>query len=231
MNKLESNLAAINQRIEAACASSGRSPRDVLLIGVSKTKPAGDVRLAYELGLRHFGENYLAEAIEKINSTRDLQQAVWHFIGRIQSNKTRQIAEHFDWVHTVDRPKIAQRLNDQCPPGKRLNVLLQVNIDADPNKGGISPEQADTLLQAVCKLPNLQPRGLMTILAAPDSAGVGYRSMAQLAADLRPTVTRLCGGAGGWDTLSMGMTADLDAAVAAGATQIRIGTALFGPRT
>ncbi len=233
-NALERNLVALNKRIEDACARANRSSAELQLIAVSKTRSINEVRHAHTLGLNHFGENYLDEAINKITATADLG-ATWHFIGRIQSNKTRLIAEHFQWVHTVDRHKIAQRLDQQCPPGKRLNVLVQINIDADPNKGGISPETAEDLLTSISTMPNLVPRGLMTILAQDQPPGNSYRAMAQLAHKLAPVIQdrlRELGSADNaqWGTLSMGMSADLEDAIAAGATQIRIGTALFGPR-
>lgn len=241
-SEIQSNLVALNRRIERACQAAGRRRDQVELIAVSKTKPVAAVRHAYASGLRHFGENYVDEAVAKIAALKNLQ-AIWHFIGRIQSNKTRLIAENFDWVHTVERIKIARRLNDQCPPGKKINVLIQVNVDADPDKAGVSMDQCEELLQQLLQLPNLLPRGLMTILARttsvntaqkPDSAmhpplaaEASYRTMAHLAENLRskmPEDYPL------WDTLSMGMTADLEQAVSAGATQLRIGTALFGAR-
>ncbi|MEM9621712.1 MAG: YggS family pyridoxal phosphate-dependent enzyme [Pseudomonadota bacterium] len=237
---IERNLVALNQRIDAACTAAGRTRDALQLIAVSKTMPIADVREAYALGLRHFGENYVDEAVAKIRAGTDLA-ATWHFIGRVQSNKTRSIATHFDWVHTIDRPRIAQRLNDQCPPGKQLNVLIQVNIDADPDKAGVMAADTEALLAKICELPNLRARGLMTILARPShsdvtattresrgsAAAMSYRSMAQLAARLK---TKIPSGSAAWDTLSMGMTADLEEAVAAGATHLRIGTALFGER-
>lgn len=231
---IESNLIALRERIHTACDLCGRPHEAVNLIAVSKTKPAEAVRRAYQLGLRHFGENYLAEALEKIVATEDLQ-AVWHFIGRIQSNKTRQLAEHFHWIHTIDREKIAQRLNDQCPPGKQLQCLLQVNIDNDPDKAGVTPDALEALLSQVCRLPNLIPRGLMTILTHPDQATAeaqtSYQAVADLAERVRPLITKLLPPERQqWDTLSMGMTGDVEQAIAAGATQVRIGTALFGAR-
>ena len=228
MQSIESNLRALNDRITRACEAVDRDPAEVTLIGVSKTKPAAAVRTAANLGVCQLGENYLDEAIVKIEATRDLD-LVWHYIGRIQSNKTRTIAELFDWVHTLDRSKIAQRLNDQCPADKKLNVLIQINIDADPAKGGVSMVEASTLLTQICHLPNLRARGLMTILAQDSNPRVSYQSMAQLfttlGAQLDAQQTL------GWDTLSMGMTGDLEAAIAAGATHVRIGRALFGERT
>jgi PLP dependent protein len=227
VQNIQSNLVALNARIDAACEAAGRTRESVTLIGVSKTKPASDVRTAAGLGLREFGENYLDEAIAKIDATQDLD-LIWHYIGRIQSNKTKDIATHFDWVHTVDRNKIAQRLNNQCPKDKILNVLLQINIDADPAKGGVPANAAADLLATIVKLPHLRPRGLMTILSQTSDPGAGYNSMAQLFADLSQSLD--ADSSRSWDTLSMGMTGDLEQAIAAGATHIRIGTALFGAR-
>lgn len=228
MQNIASNLVALERRITAACAEAGRPRRSVTLIAVSKTKPAADVRTAAALGLREFGENYLDEAVAKIAATADLD-LTWHYIGRVQSNKTRDIAGHFQWVHTVDREKIARRLSEHCHADKQLNVLVQVNIDQDPAKGGAAVEAVPALLRRVCELPRLVPRGLMTILATDSDPGASYQSMAQLFADLKPQLD--AGSRAHWDTLSMGMTGDLEQAIAHGATHIRIGTALFGART
>lgn len=228
MQNIASNLAALEQRIHAACTAVGRGRDSVTLIGVAKTKPEADVRAAAQLGLTEFGENYLDEAITKIQATADLS-LIWHYIGRIQSNKTKDIAQHFQWVHTLDREKIARRLSQQCPSDKQLNVLVQVNIDQDPNKGGAAIEEVPTLLNHLCELPRLVPRGLMTILAADSDPGASYQSMAQLFADLKPQLG--ADARGQWDSLSMGMTGDLEQAIACGATHVRIGTALFGPRS
>jgi pyridoxal phosphate enzyme (YggS family) len=227
VQRIESNLIALNRRLAAACTAAGRDTSSVTLIGVSKTKPVDAVRTAAELGVRQLGENYLDEALEKIAATTDLN-LTWHYIGRIQSNKTRQIAEHFDWVHCVDRAKIANRLNSQCPPGKTLNVLIQINIDDDPAKAGVAPSDAAQLLLPMLSLPNLAVRGLMTMLAKDLDARASYQSMAQLFESLGHQLNQEQLGA--WDTLSMGMTADLEHAIAAGATHVRIGTALFGER-
>ncbi|XOV83741.1 MAG: YggS family pyridoxal phosphate-dependent enzyme [bacterium] len=227
MQSIKTNLDALQARINQACAAADRDPQEITLIGVSKTQPSGLVRQAAALGLRHFGENYLDEAESKIADCADLK-LIWHFIGRIQSNKTRTIAAQFDWVHTLDRSKIARRLNDQSPPGKQLNVLLQINIDNDPAKAGVSAEQAGQLLAEVCTLPALRPRGLMTILSQQADPVASYHSMAQLSAELAAQVPGEQ--QHDWGTLSMGMSADLEAAIYAGATHIRIGTALFGAR-
>ncbi len=222
---LESRFVALNAAIDSAAAAAGRDPGTITLIGASKTQPAETLRAAHGLGLRDFGENYLDEALAKRSALADLD-ATWHYIGRIQSNKTRRIAEHFDWVHTVDREKIARRLSEQCPADKKLNVLLQVNVDRDPAKAGVLPEAAEALALAVHELQNLRLRGLMTILSRAQDPAVGYRSMAQLSRTIGASLPDTAF----WGVLSMGMSGDLPAAIHAGATHVRVGTALFGPR-
>jgi pyridoxal phosphate enzyme (YggS family) len=223
VQSIHDNLIELRKGIADACAACGRKPEEITLVGVAKTKPAELVREAHEAGVRDIGENYLQEADAKIATLRNLP-ITWHYIGAIQSNKTRQIAELFDWVHTVDRRKIAERLSRQCPPGKTLNVLLQVNVDADPAKAGVLAADARGLLEEIAGLPNLAVRGLMTILSTRSDPGASYQSMAQLFADLRSVAV------GPWDALSMGMSGDMHAAITAGATHVRIGTALFGAR-
>jgi pyridoxal phosphate enzyme (YggS family) len=192
---------------------------------VSKAQPPANVRLLAELGQRHFGENYLQEALPKIAALQDLALS-WHFIGHIQSNKTAEIARQFDWVHTVERVKIAQRLSDQRPQElPALNVCIQVNISAEATKSGAAPEALERLLAAVAELPRLKLRGLMAMpMPETDFARqmLPFRRVAELLARYRERY--------GLDTLSMGTTADMEAAIAAGATIVRIGTALFGPR-
>ena len=227
MQSIKTNLEALQARIINACSAADRDPAQITLIAVSKTKPSSQVREAAGLGLVHFGENYLDEAVTKICDCADLN-LIWHFIGRIQSNKTRTIAEQFDWVHTLDRSKIARRLNEQCPAGKQLNVLLQINIDNDPAKAGVNADEAAQLLDEVIRLPALRARGLMTILSQQADPVASYQSMAQLSARLAHQLSD--NQQQDWGTLSMGMSADLDAAIFAGATHIRIGTALFGAR-
>ena len=227
MTTLNNRLERLNERILTACASSNRARHEVQLIGVSKYQTGQSITEAHRLGLNNFGENYLQEAAEKIQYL-DKKPLTWHFIGSIQSNKTKVIAESFQWVHTVDRLKIAQRLSSQCPKGKALNILLQVNIDNDPNKGGVGPEECVDLVKQMSNLPNLNLRGLMAILSQDTDPRVGYLTVAQLHAGLRDTLDSEFAGA--WDTLSMGMTGDLEHAIAAGATMVRVGTALFGPR-
>lgn len=223
MSTLADNISAINARIHAAAMASGRDPAAVQLLAVSKTKPAVAIREAYAAGLADFGENYLQEALTKQQELSDLP-LIWHFIGPIQSNKTKAIAEHFDWVHSVDRLKIAQRLSEQRPAGRpALNVCLQVNVSGEASKSGCAPADLPALAAAVSALPGLRLRGLMAI---PEPTEVraeqeaAFATLAQLQAQLGL----------GLDTLSMGMSHDLEAAIAQGATWVRIGTALFGAR-
>jgi pyridoxal phosphate enzyme (YggS family) len=203
--------------------AAGRDRQTVTLIAASKTQTPDALRAANAAGIDQFGENYLQEALEKVSECKEMQ-ATWHFIGALQGNKTRQVAENFDWVHTVDRAKIARRLNDQCSPDKCLNICLQVNIDEDPNKAGVVPAQAATLLESTQGLDRLQVRGLMTILHPQSDPAEGYSRLRQLFEELRPLTQ------GQWDSLSMGMSGDCEAAIAAGATHVRVGTAIFGPR-
>ena len=201
----------------------GREPATVGLLAVSKTQPAAAIRDAFAAGLRDFGENYLQEALEKQAALTDLP-LIWHFIGPIQSNKTRPIAEHFDWVHSVDRLKIAQRLSDQRPAHlPALNICLQVNVSGEDSKSGCSPEELTALARAVVALPNLRLRGLMAIPEPTDDVAAQHAAFARLR-QLRDELAL------NLDTLSMGMSHDLEAAIAEGATWVRIGTALFGAR-
>ena len=222
-NGTSSNLGRVQTRIEGLARDCGRPPGSVTLIAVSKTKPASAVAEAHAAGQIDFGENYVQEAVAKIEALGDLPLR-WHFIGRIQSNKTALIARHFDWVHTLDRLKIARRLADQRPAGAALNVLVQVNIDQDPAKGGAMPHQAGDLIDAVRGLAGLRLRGLMAILERDGDAHSSFRRVRALFDGLADR------GGPHWDTLSMGMSGDLEAAIAAGATQVRVGTAIFGPR-
>jgi pyridoxal phosphate enzyme (YggS family) len=223
---LEQRFAAVTARIRAAELECGRAPGSVALLAVSKTQPAAAVRRLADLGQRRFGESYLQEALEKIADLESLDLE-WHFIGRIQSNKTREIATHFAWVHGVDRLKLAQRLNDQRPPSlPRLQVCLQVNIDAEPSKAGVTPAELPALADAVAGLPRLQLRGLMAIPASRTGSADQRRPFAAL----REALAALNGAGHHLDTLSMGMSRDMEAAIAEGATLVRIGTDLFGPR-
>lgn len=228
MTLIAENLQTVQHRIQRACEAAGRAPASVRLLAVSKTFPADDVRQAHAAGQTAFGENYIQEAVDKITALRDLPLE-WHCIGPIQSNKTRLVAEHFDWVHSVDRLKIAQRLSDQRPGHlPPLQLCLQVNTDGGPTKSGARPEEVLELARTVAALPRVVLRGLMTI---PDPVQ-GFE--AEVALHRRATAlfeqvrTELA--LPHFDTLSMGMTADLEAAIAAGSTMVRVGTAIFGKR-
>ncbi len=226
MSSIAKNLDATAARIRAAADAAGRSEEHVCLVAVSKTRPAVDLRQAFEAGQRHFGENYLQEALDKIDALADLP-ICWHFIGPIQSNKTRPIAEHFDWVHSVDRLKVARRLSEQRPAERpALNICLQVNISGEASKSGVLPAELPALARAVSQLPNLRLRGLMAIPAPMDSAA----EQRQVFARMRQLLDALQRELPDLDSLSMGMSDDLDAAIAEGATLVRIGTAIFGAR-
>ncbi|BBP79955.1 YggS family pyridoxal phosphate enzyme [Pseudomonas sp. Ost2] len=223
MTTIADNIASVAARISAAALACGRDAADIHLLAVSKTKPAAAVREAHAAGLRDFGENYLQEALGKQAELTDLPLC-WHFIGPIQSNKTRAIAEHFDWVHSVDRLKIAQRLSEQRPPELApLNICIQVNVSGEASKSGCAPADLPALVAAIGSLPNLVLRGLMAIpepteeRAAQDAAFATVRTLQD---SLHLPL----------DTLSMGMSHDLESAIAQGATWVRIGTALFGAR-
>lgn len=223
MSTIAENIAKVGARIREAAQASQRNFADIGLLAVSKTKPAAAVREAHAAGIRDFGENYLQEALEKQVELSDLP-LIWHFIGPIQSNKTRPIAEHFDWVHSVDRLKIAQRLSDQRPAQlPPLNICLQVNVSAEDSKSGCSPAELAQLAGAVAALPNLRLRGLMAIPEPTDDVAAQHAAFARLR-QLRDDLAL------DLDTLSMGMSHDLEAAIAEGATWVRIGTALFGAR-
>lgn len=226
MTMIETNLQTVRARLAAACQAAGRRPDEVTLLAVSKTFGADAVQAAHAAGQTAFGENYIQEAVQKITKLRHLP-LVWHCIGPIQSNKTRLVAEHFDWVHTVDRLKIAQRLSEQRPAGlPPLQVCIQVNVDAGDNKSGVSPADALALAQAVSALPNLRLRGVMSI---PEPASDFIVSQAVLAR-VKAVFDALNAAGLGLDTLSIGMSADLEAAVHAGSTMVRVGSAIFGGR-
>lgn len=224
MSTIADNLSALAARIASAAQATGRDPASIQLLAVSKTKPASAIREIYAAGVRDVGENYLQEALTKQEALRDLP-LIWHFIGPIQSNKTKAIAEHFDWVHSVDRLKIAQRLSEQRPAALApLNICLQVNVSGEDSKSGCAPADLPALAEAVAKLPNLRLRGLMAIPEPTDDRAAQEAAFASL----RTLQQRL---GLGLDTLSMGMSHDLEAAIAQGATWVRIGTALFGARS
>ncbi|MGN8259856.1 YggS family pyridoxal phosphate-dependent enzyme [Pseudomonas sp. SMSB3] len=223
MSTIADNLSALAARIERAALAAGRDPASVRLLAVSKTKPASAIREAHAAGVLDVGENYLQEALAKQLELAELP-LIWHFIGPIQSNKTKAIAEHFDWVHSVDRLKIAQRLSEQRPAHLApLNICLQVNVSGEDSKSGCAPADLASLANAVAALPNLRLRGLMAIPEPSDdraSQEAAFATLRQLQHGLDLPL----------DTLSMGMSHDLEAAIAQGATWVRIGTALFGAR-
>jgi PLP dependent protein len=230
MSSISSNLQAVKEHIATAARAVSRESQQVTLLAVSKTFGADAVIAAADAGQRAFGENYLQEALDKMAAIRAARPDLlleWHFIGPIQSNKTRPIAEHFDWVHSVDREKIAQRLSEQRPPHlPPLNICLQVNISGEASKSGVTPEELMALAPRVAALPRLKLRGLMAIpepVEDMEQQRVPFRQVRHLLDALRSQGLAL-------DTLSMGMTADLAAAVAEGATIVRIGTAIFGQR-
>lgn len=220
---IAANVSTVKRQIAQAARDSGRHPDAVQLLAVSKAQPEAAIRAAAAAGCTDFAESYLQEALAKVTALADLP-LTWHYIGAIQSNKTRAIAEHFQWVHTVSRLKVAERLSAQCPPGKVLHVTLQVNIDGDPAKAGVTPEETAELLAAVAALPGLRLRGLMTILQRDSQPLASYRRLAALFETLAVRAPA------GWNVLSMGMSGDFREAIAAGATHVRIGTALFGER-
>lgn len=227
--RIATNLQHLQDQIKFFADRYGRNADSIRLIGVSKTKPVALIQEAYSLGLHDFGENYLQEAVDKIEqSAADI---CWHFVGHIQSNKTRSIAAHFDWVHTLASAKVAKRLNDQRPSSRSpLNVCIQVNISQEASKSGIEPLAVANMVEVVLCLPNLALCGLMAIPAVSADMSTQRRAFSALR-ELLESVRNTFGDAGAvMQELSMGMTADLEAAIAEGATMVRIGTALFGAR-
>ena len=225
MSTIAERLAQVRLRISQAAAAAERDPDSIQLLAVSKTRPIADLQAALEAGQTAFGESYLQDALHKIVALGE--RVEWHFIGPIQSNKTRQIASHFAWVHSVDRLKIAQRLSEQRPTAlPPLNVCLQINTSAETTKAGVHPDEAPELAHALALLPQLRLRGLMTIPAAAADMAQQRQPFAQL----RELLEQLNTSGLELDTLSMGMSNDLEAAIAEGATIVRIGTAIFGPR-
>ena len=227
MQNIEKNLNDIHARINTAAIAANRNSSDIALLAVSKRKPVEDIRRAYACGQRDFGENYLQEAQQKMADLSDLD-IHWHFIASIQSNKTKPIAEAFQWVHCIDRLKIAKRLSEQRPPTMPpLNVCIQVNIEQEASKSGIKLDEVDLLAEQVAALPNLKLRGLMAIPTPQEN----YEAQRKPFAQLRQALEQLNHKGFNCDTLSMGMTHDIDAAIAEGATLVRIGTAIFGERS
>ena len=226
MQNIEKNLASIHQRIDQAASQYGRDSNSVSLLAVSKRKPESDIRLAWQAGQKAFGENYLQEALHKKQDLNDLD-IEWHFIGAIQSNKTRPIAEEFDWVHCIDRAKIARRLSEQRPASKPpVNICIQVNLDHEDSKAGIQLEEVYALAEQVVDLPGIRLRGLMTIPAPRNNIDEQRAVFKQL----KNALAELNHRGYDCDTLSMGMTQDMEAAIAEGSTIVRIGTAIFGER-
>jgi pyridoxal phosphate enzyme (YggS family) len=230
MTTIASRLSALRDRLSAACKAADRDPATVRLLAVSKTFGDDSVAQAIAAGQLAFGENYIAEGVEKIVALRRYPLLEWHCIGPVQSNKTRLVAEHFDWVQSVDRLKIAQRLSEQRPPHlPPLQLCLQVNVDGGANKSGVTPNELMALIQEVIKLPRLRLRGLMTI---PEPA-IDFATACAVHSEARALFDKV-NSAGllmePMDTLSMGMTADLEAAIASGSTMVRVGTAVFGGR-
>ncbi|WP_150912256.1 YggS family pyridoxal phosphate-dependent enzyme [Marinobacter halotolerans] len=230
MSSIADNVGTVTRRIQKATMDAGRKPGSVKLLAVSKTRPASDLREAHSAGQNAFGENYLQEALEKIDALADLPDLEWHFIGPIQSNKTRQIAEAFHWVHSVDRLKIARRLSEQRPDSlPPLNLCLQVNINEEDSKSGCVLAELPDLARECLALPNIRLRGLMAI-PDPDQPEADLRASFDRLADALAALRRDNPGSDDLDTLSMGMSADLELAIEAGATWVRVGTAVFGAR-
>ena len=235
MTTIDNNLQQVRGRIVQACTAAGRDPNQVALLAVSKTFGADAVTEAVAAGQRAFGENYIQEGVDKIIALRAAAPSValqWHCIGPVQSNKTRPVAEHFDWVHSVDRLKIAERLSDQRPAHlPPLQICIQVNVDGGPTKSGVAPADAPALVRAVAALPRLRVRGLMAI---PDHAP-DFEAQLALHTRTRQLFDQIFAlqapGLEEFDTLSLGMTADLEAAIAAGSTMVRVGTGVFGGRS
>ena len=238
MTNIEQNIAAVHQRIQLSCQKAGRNGDDVMLLAVSKTVSPDAIREAIAAGQRDFGENYIAEGVEKIAAlaAETAQYGLqWHCIGPVQSNKTRLVAQHFDWVHTIDRLKIAERLNEQRPAdAARLQVCIQVNIDNSPSKSGISPDEVLALAQLIAKLPRLQLRGIMAIPDIPanisDDVTINNIAAQAIFTPAKAIFDHLNALNFQLDTLSIGMSADLEPAIAAGSTMVRVGSAIFGSR-
>jgi len=246
MPSIHAKLQAVKTRIAAAAQDAGREAGSVLLLAASKSQAAPVIAAAYAAGQRDFGESYVQEALSKQEALRQSNQALnglqWHFIGPLQANKTRALAEHFDWVHSVERPRIARRLSEQRPKTlPPLQVCVEVNISGEASKSGCLPEEAGMLCAMVANLPRLQLRGLMAIPAlatrgAPTQQRESFARLAALWRQIRGDLlnaqfARSAEYAASFDTLSMGMSADLEAAIAEGATIVRVGTAIFGERT
>ena len=227
VSELELNLSKTKKAIELSCKLIAKDPSSIRLIGATKTQSTDTIRQAYNAGITDIGENYVQEALTKIDRLRDLDIR-WHFIGSIQSNKTRLIAENFAWVHSVDSLKLATRLSDQCPKGKTLNLLIQLNVAQDPNKRGIDVSEATELVSKATDLPNIKIRGLMIILSEQTNPLVGYKTAYKIFEKLKTLKSHQENIY--WDTLSMGMSKDFEQAILSGSNTIRLGTNLFGTR-
>jgi pyridoxal phosphate enzyme (YggS family) len=226
MENIAERLKSTQASIQRSTQEANRRLNSVKLLAVSKTKPVSDIVQAYEAGQRLFGENYVQEALDKIKTLAGHTDIEWHFIGPLQSNKSRLVAENFDWVHTVDRIKIARRLSEQRSVRRTLNLCIQVNIDQDENKSGVVVSELDSLASAIQSLPNLTLRGLMTIPMANQSEQAmlaSFTKMQDLFKDLQSRYPDI-------DTLSMGMSGDMQQAIRCGSTMVRVGTGIFGPR-
>ena len=224
MNQSQQSRQSVLDQIQLACGRVQRDPASVQLLAVSKTHPSQSLREMYQAGQRSFGENYLQEALTKIDELQDLE-IEWHFIGHVQRNKTKHLAEKFDWVHGVDRLIIAERLSSQRMDSRKpLNICIQVNIDGQDSKDGCQPDEVAELVKQISQLPNIRLRGLM-VIPAPENR-VAFADAKTLFEQVKSLHAR----PQDWDTLSMGMSGDLDAAIAAGSTMVRVGTALFGAR-
>lgn len=225
--EIADSVRTVKKSINSACEKAGRASDSVRLLAVSKTKPVSDIEAAYQAGLREFGENYVQEGVEKVDALHHLDDCVWHFVGPLQSNKTRPVAERFDWVQSIDRLKIASRLSDQRPSEMPpLQVLIQINIDDETSKSGIGLGDLRKLAADVNDLPNLELRGLMAIPAAhADEAqqAQSFQALADAFSKLQADYPQV-------DTLSLGMSGDLDLAIAHGSTMVRVGTSIFGKR-
>lgn len=226
---IQHSLSSACQRLETALTAAGRDPHSARLLAVSKTKPASMIREAWQHGQREFGENYVQEALGKQAELADLDSIVWHFIGPLQSNKSREVAEHFDWIHSVDRIRLARRLDSQRPDALRpLNVCIQVNVSNEDSKSGVALDSLAPLAEQIMALPRLQLRGLMAIPAPADTLSAQRQPLAELRKALAQLQSRYPDTP--LDTLSMGMSSDLEAAILEGATLVRLGTAIFGAR-
>ena len=224
MNQSQQSRQSVLDQIQQACGRVQRDPASVQLLAVSKTHPSQSLREMYQAGQRSFGENYLQEALTKIDELQDLE-IEWHFIGHVQRNKTKHLAEKFDWVHGVDRLIIAERLSSQRMDSRKpLNICIQVNIDGQDSKDGCQPDEVAELVKQISQLPNIRLRGLMVIPAPENHAAFADAKV------LFEQVKAQHAQPQDWDTLSMGMSGDLDVAIAAGSTMVRVGTALFGAR-